>query len=142
MTSLIEHFPEDNGLQAYLRQLADMMGLRDWVIRLDMGALEEGTMGQCFIPYGRKLADIKLAEHDTIEELRETMVHELVHCHLDGIRFPISNIRNVIGQSLYDVASESTRDYVEQATQGIAREWAKTLPLPIKGATKRKAKAT
>lgn len=134
MAAFPEYFPEDDSLDQYVRQLADLIGMRDWKVKLEDEHPGDGNLGFCECVYGRKIANIRLAEHDTIEELRHTIVHELLHAHLDPTRLPIENIRNVLGQPLYDATHNALVDAVEYATDEIASVLAPLLPLPTKAA--------
>lgn len=125
-----EYFPEDDSLDRYIRKLADLCGLKDWKVTLEDEHPGDGNLGACECVYGRKVARVRIAEHDTIEELRHTIVHELLHCHLDPCRLPIENIRNTLGQSLYDVTHGAFVDFIEYGTDAIASAWAPLLPLP------------
>jgi hypothetical protein len=130
MPAFPEYFPEDDSLERYVRQLADLCGLRDWKVTLEDDAPDDDALGACFCVYGRKVANIRLAEHDTIESLRHTIVHELLHSHLDPVRLPIENIRSTLGEPLYNVTHNSLVDAVEYATDAIASVIAPMLPLP------------
>lgn len=130
MAAFPEYFPEDDSLDRYVRHLADLCGLKDWKITLEDESPGEGNLGHCHCVYGRRVACIRLAEHDTIEELRHTIVHELLHCHLDPVRLPLENIRSGIGDMLYNATHNATVDAVEYATDGIATALSAALPLP------------
>lgn len=77
MAAFPEYFPNDDSLDLYIRDLADRVGLRDWKIMLEDKAPDDGNLGECFCAYGQRVATIRLAEHETIEKLQHTIVHEL-----------------------------------------------------------------
>lgn len=127
-----EYFSNQGDLERYVRQLADLCGLRDWKVTLEDEHPGDGCLGSCECVYGRKVANIRLAEHDAIESLRHTIVHELLHPHLDPIRLPIENIRSTLGDPLYNVTHNGMVDAVEYATDAIASILAPMLPLPAR----------
>lgn len=131
-----------NALGQYVRDLADMMGLRDWHLLL----LNEPTdnpehAADIDVVYGRRAACIRFhadwAQADP-SELRCTVVHELVHCHLNPMRNVLDNIENAVGKMVYDPTYNALTDYIEYATDAISTAWAESLPLPVKAAPKRK----
>src|ERR1043166_6218667 len=72
----------------YVRQLADLMGLKDWDIRIaDEGPEDPNHRAEMDCRYGRKLAWIHLADvmlEEEPQEQRQCLVHELIHPHFDG----------------------------------------------------------
>ncbi len=86
------------------------------------------------VPEGRRSAMIRFAStwaERPPEELRQTVVHELLHCHTEGVFTPINAISYQVGQLIHGPLYQAVLTAVELATDGIACEWAKTLPLPI-----------
>lgn len=79
--------PRKQKFAPYIRRLADMIALKDWAIYvLDEPPEDTGANADVTIIGGRKLANIRLSEFfldGTPESQRATLVHELVHCHLD-----------------------------------------------------------
>lgn len=136
-----------NQLGAYIREIANLMGLRDWRLVLadeppqtadadDMLRREDDTAGAYVeVIYGRKLATVSIAstwpQWDP-EELRVVVVHELVHCHVEPMRWAFNNVRSITPQTMYQVMYEAFRDAMEPSVDGIATAWAETLPLPIR----------
>lgn len=121
-------------LGAYVRHMADAMGLKDWDITVSDNPAPEDTNAHITCVYGQRRAIVDFDNEWpewTREKLRRIAAHELVHCFLDQLTWPVSNVRNIIGQSLYDVTHEAIRDAIELATDGIATAWAETLPLPV-----------
>ncbi len=125
----------------YIRHLANLLGLRDWTITFQAEPVVEDKQGQVQCIYGRKQAMIKLAwdaSHQDPEKVRHTVVHELLHCHLDPISRVVENVETNLGEALYGVVRCSHRDAIEWAVDGIADAVAPLLPLPVKA--KRKGK--
>jgi hypothetical protein len=131
-------------LGEYVRDLADRMGLRDWVINIMKDPPENVNHGACIdVIYGRRVANLQFREEwpewDS-EQLRSTVCHELVHCHINPLRNAIDNIEAAVGKMIYDPLYNSVTDYIEYATDAIATAWAETLPLPeVQRATRKKA---
>jgi hypothetical protein len=123
-------------LRTYLRELADLVGLRDWTINvLETPPSNPEHAASIDVRYGRKYVNIDfLPEWASwpAEDLRQTCVHELLHCHINHVRWPINNIQELVGHAIYTPLYESVTDYIEYAVDAIASEWAKTLPLPIR----------
>jgi hypothetical protein len=80
--------------QRYARDLADRMGLKDWTIEFPgerWHANDNGGSASATLAYGRRLIRIHLPDRfhcDSLEEQRDSIVHELVHCHfamMDGM---------------------------------------------------------
>jgi hypothetical protein len=121
---------------AYLRTLADHMGLRDWTINLlNEHPGDERYAASVEVRYGRKYANIRLGkgwEHESPESFRVTCVHELLHCHTKPMQWAFENTEVLLGTSVYHVARLAYRDAEEVAVDAIASEWANTLPLPAK----------
>lgn len=137
MTKLLQ----GEALERYMREIADQMGLKDWRIILETEEPEDGAMGTCETATGQKVATIRIKNHGTdADELRNTVVHELLHAHFNAIREPINNVRSAVGDLVYWPIYYGVTDHVELAIDGIATAWAESFPLPIK-AKKRKDKA-
>lgn len=77
--------------RAYVRDVADRMGLKDWVVEVPGAPSVGRSDASVVMVYGRKLARIGLPDsirHEPAEEQRNTIVHELVHLHfapMDGM---------------------------------------------------------
>lgn len=128
-------------LGEYIRDLADLMGLRDWYISMKQGDPEDQIHGaECDVRYGQKCAEIAFRS-DWVEwdadEVRWLAVHELLHCHMEPMRWAVNNTKFTVGDSAFNVIGNSFLDAMELALDGIAREWSKTLPLPIKAKEKK-----
>jgi len=121
-------------LGEYLRILKDMMGLRDWEIRVvHEPTKREDHAATIETWYGSQTASIWFARNwaeGTPEELRETCVHELVHCHINPIRVSVENIQENVGQMMYIPLYADITNRLEYAVDGIASAWAPHLPLP------------
>lgn len=103
-----------------IRKLAGDLGLHDWDLRLADDAPEVGTAGQCHVTYGRRLARIMLAEPDDHDDLIDTIIHELLHCHFEPISWAAESLRRAVGDMVFNVWEGSQKDTIEIAIDAIA----------------------
>ncbi len=79
---------EHAALSDYVRSCADALGLRDWLIVVDRTPCDDGSNAQSYLVYGRKLARLSFCrdfrDHKP-EHQRQTVVHELIHCHFAAV---------------------------------------------------------
>lgn len=124
----------DDRLRSYIRSMADRMGLRDWVLEIEITGDEmEEHAGFCAVYYGRQKAHIQIADDWpgwTPEGLRQTVAHELIHCHVQRITTAFDHVNGHLGPQAADIAGKHYRVAMEHAVDGIAAAWAKSLPLP------------
>jgi Fe-S-cluster formation regulator IscX/YfhJ len=82
-------------LGEYLRDMANLMGLRDWVVRLQEGNPDDDEHAACAqMVYGRKVIGIQFRdgwEEWDPRELRQTVAHELLHAHINPLAFNTLN---------------------------------------------------
>lgn len=132
---------DKDALGLYVRDIADMMGLRDWTLILAVRPESEmdECAGTCAVHYGRKMATITFAEgweDRDPEDMRQLTAHELVHCHTEQMTTVVAHLRQFITDSkVSEFAEETYRVAMEHAVDGIARSWAESLPLPVKKKT-------
>jgi len=121
-------------LQVYIRQMADLMGLKDWTVKLNDDPPENPNHAACIdTRYGRKLANISVPVdwvNEPPERFRATICHELIHCFLNPFRDSIDNVQSLVGELVYRPLYNTLTDQIEYATDGIATAWAEKLPLP------------
>lgn len=118
---------------AYLRGVADLLELRDWTFHLEREPAKPGCDGFVSITYGRKLATIWLDEdfrQFDAERQRHTIVHELVHCHLEASTNMVRNdLQDHLGKAADALFWESYRRQAEYAVDALASALAKHMPL-------------
>ena len=122
-------------LEHYIRELADLMGLRDWTLTMRDDPASEDCAADIQVTYGRKFAAIRFDPawaSESPETLRATCIHELLHCHLKPTEWALNNAQSALGMVAFSVLSGAYEDALEVAIDGIANEWAKTLPLPLR----------
>ena len=127
-------------LGRYVRWIADEMGLRDWTLRIDIAQPEapNGADGMewgasCAPIPGRKAATITFApwqRNVDLEQLRETVVHELTHCHFFGLWDTVRrDILHPLGQTTYDVFVAGLERHMEYGVDAMAEALAPHMPL-------------
>lgn len=140
---------QHHDIGAYVRYCADQIGLRDWTLRVDItddadlrATDDHDGSGEvwgaaCEPVRGRKYATIKLGaevvgvlEDGDRESFRQTIAHELTHCHLAPLweQLRLDTIRH-FGQSTYDVFIASAERNMEYAVDAIGDAIAPRLPL-------------
>lgn len=80
-------------LERYIRRVADGMGLRDWRFMLERDLTSDDVDARIRWPFGQRYAEITLGEpyfEASREEQRETVVHELLHCHFAAAQDAVS----------------------------------------------------
>lgn len=134
-------------LWRYTRAMADQMGLRDWWLdiiiedEIDAGAMDfqNGVLmdiipvATCEPVPGQKKATIVYGDeirNEKLDELRMIVCHELVHCHLFPMReFVRTGMPVHLGKQSYEILMFGFDQAWEFATDAIARDWARKMPL-------------
>lgn len=140
---------DQHEIGAYVREMADLMGLRDWTVQTDVADNVEitnhryvrGNPGaSSLVIHGRRAVTVTLRsdwpEWDA-SDMRQTIAHELVHAHVVVMVWAFNNVQAVIGSTaLFEMADSAFDDAHELAVDAIATAWAETLPLPVKEAVR------
>ena len=124
----------------YVRWIADEMGLRDWRFEIEWREPEEvdeveGHVrgASCEPVPGRRVATLGFGEHlreVDPEDLRETVVHELIHCHLAALWAQLrQDLLNPLGQETYNAFIASSERNMEFGVDALAAALAKHMPL-------------
>jgi hypothetical protein len=110
---------------AYTRDLAERLGLRDWRVAVSDDPPEDpGATASIECVEGRRLAILRLSDQFLAGRpaaQRQTMTHELIHCHLA----PLDQVMMAAGLS-----DPWVRVILEYAIDGLAAAVAPMLPLP------------
>lgn len=121
-------------LDAYVRWLANEVGLRDWTIRIDRDADgSEGAMASVRVVRGRKFAAIRLGADwatFTPDEVRHTLVHELVHAHTAPLDFIVEDTADALGSHAYAMLVVGWNLAHETTVDALADVIAPHMPLP------------
>ena len=109
----------------YVRQLADILHLKDWRIDVYEDAPgDPNAIASCNPIDGRKYAVIRLGESfltDTPDDQRQTLTHELMHCHLGPMA------RMIESHGDFPPAAKLAMEY---CVDGLADAIAPLLPMP------------
>lgn len=119
---------EHQDLTAQVRQVADMMGLKDWTFTVQMEPCEnENAFAAIFPAPGKKHADIQVCADwngASSERRQYSIIHELVHCHLVGatdvIRLDLE-AAGVLTDAQHDWLWASFQRQIEYATDSLAQ---------------------
>jgi hypothetical protein len=112
--------------QGYVRELADLLRLKDWSFILkEENPTDPEAWASIVCVQGRKLGVLRLSE-DVIrqdpEELRRSVVHELLHCHLAAADY--------VADLLPQGERAAYRNQREYGTDALSDAIAPLLPLP------------
>ena len=124
----MKHSKVTGHFKEYVREVANRMELRDWWLFLSHEPANEGCNAQIQCVRARKSATIRIAPDFHLwsrEDQRQTIVHELVHCHF-------APFFNVVYRILPKKARELFEEAVEYAVDPLADVIAKGMPLPPK----------
>jgi hypothetical protein len=111
-------------LARYVRVLADLLGLRDWEIVVATDFCDEDNLAETECTYGQRHAVLrfnkKWAEWSK-EDLRSTVVHELLHVHTEPLTELLSDIlQGVLSVKAASVATASMGYSLERIVDQIA----------------------
>jgi len=111
----------------YVRQLADALALKDWVIEMSEDPPPTGAVAAVGAILGRKRGCVYLSDNhlhrDCPDEQRDSIVHELIHLHLSSFHRSVEQFRQ------YSAANDTLMEY---AVDGLAAGISPLLPLPPK----------
>ena len=130
----------------YIRELADNLRLKDWHIFLSgKHDVPDEDVAACIkISVGRKGATITLGPdfvHMEPGEQRQTLVHELIHIHLEPVVAVMDRLAETRTEGWLHLARTYLNDAQEQSVDIMADIIAPFMPMPplgrIKNAIKR-----
>lgn len=123
-------------LATYTRELANLIGLRDWTVNLEVREHDDGeTCATQEVAWGTQRVRISISPEWRMwkaDDLRATLVHELVHCHMVRMMWTWNGaIRDLAKyKPLRKALDRAYHTDHEVATEAIATAWAELLPLP------------
>jgi hypothetical protein len=118
---------------AYLRDLADRLGLRDWRLDLDRDPTAGGLLAHVEVTDGARWALVTLGPTWGVlppDRQRQALVHELIHPHFQEIAEAVAHGREVLGGTAIEVVERAVRHQIEHAVDALAEAVAPLLPLP------------
>lgn len=136
--------PIDPWIQRYANKLKNMMGLSHWIIHMSPKPCNVDALGETEVIHAQNLATIYLHKDfrkDTPEDIRATMVHELLHCHMSHISEVVHEILkpeedDQKGKAIHK-ATVSVVDYeIERIIDAISESLGKWMPTPDMPKTK------
>jgi hypothetical protein len=117
----------------YLRELADLLGLRDWHITLSRGIAAEGSRAQVDIHRTKDECEVRLSNQwrsFSLEQRRLTITHELLHAHTSRLHRVMTRLADVADGPSMEYAKRAHDEEEEIVVQRLARVIAPYLPLP------------
>lgn len=117
----------------YVEHMASLLGLRDWRITLEREPSEDDCAASIACIYGRKAANIRLmSEWETYgnDRKRQTVIHELLHCHTRDMQDTAESTIGLLGSPAYSIFSSRHEQSLELCVDGIAEAIAPFFPLP------------
>ena len=122
-------------LGEYVRSVADTMELRDWRIEISDEPAPVDSHGHVTNTYGRKLAVIRFAADFRsldAEQQRHTVVHELVHCHLESAtNMVLNDLESHLSKQSDQLFWEGFKRQIEYGVAALAYALAKHIPLIV-----------
>lgn len=119
-------------LASYLRACADRVGLRDWTIVLCTGHPASDEAAAAVKPYyGRRYAEFRFRDDiytRPVHEVRNTVAHELVHCHVERMADVVDALEDPLGWIVHGVVREQFTVALEHTTDALAAVVADLLP--------------
>ncbi len=140
----------------YVNKLKNMMGLSHWTIMVQSKPCNVDALGETEVVHGQHLAKMYLHKDfrkDTPEDLRATIVHELLHCHMAVIEEAVNEVLkpdpdDAKGKSVHKMVTNLIDYETERIIDSLAESMGKWLPTPdmpkprpIKKIAKKKAAA-
>lgn len=120
-------------LEPYLRDLSKHMNLAHWTITLEdesPGELSDSRAGVWLADdYNRAKLYVNVPE--SMNDLRQSLVHELVHLHMRDWMRSAEALEGQLRPSAWEIAHTRIDHEMEQAVDAIAMAWAESLPLPV-----------
>lgn len=128
----------------YMRDMANLMGLRDWMLYLGHDEPDNpNAAASCYIEHRQNEAIVRFCKDWpslSPQQLRRYVVHELLHCHFHALWYPVEHASSHLPPGVAYMLNEGFQDAREITLDNIARSWAEHLPLPVKASKPKKEK--
>lgn len=124
-------------LAQYTRELANLMGLRDWTVNLEQrpedDEEDEESCASQFVPFGTQRVNVSISSkwpEWSEDDLRATIVHELIHCHTARMMWSVNIFAHQLSESeaIENLVRDGFLADQECAVESIATAWANALP--------------
>jgi len=125
-------------INSYVQILRRKMNLGEWKITLYKKPCANDTLGECDITYGQHIATISLHKDykkEKPEILRNTVVHELLHCYMSPITESATQVmepfeEDVHGRKIIQSTINAMEYQTERVIDRLCDIIAPTMPLP------------
>jgi len=148
MTQKIAHI--EPWINSYVQIVKRKMNLIEWKIDLAKKPCPSDSLGECDIVYGQHIATISLNKNykkDKPEILRNTIVHELLHCYMSPVTESATQVmepfeEDAHGRKIIQATTNAIEYQIERVIDRLAEIISPTMPLPkmpnLKKANKKK----
>lgn len=110
-------------LERYVRHLADELGLRDWTFVIGHRTADADKCAQIAVADEAKVARILFSadfwDHSPAER-RDTVIHELLHCHTTPLTSVFEDLAEVVGRTVAHPTSRVVYRQIEWIINAIA----------------------
>jgi len=125
-------------INSYVQILRRRIGLSEWKIELRDKPCSNDALGECDVIYGQYRATIALHKNykkEKPESLRNTIVHELLHCHLSPITESAGQVMEPFeddanGRKIVQATINAIEYQTERVIDLIAEVVSPIMPLP------------
>lgn len=118
-------------LEPYILEIAQRMGLTHWRIKLSDDDPEDGNLASVHIQGQSRKATVLIRDPDgDMDDLRDSVIHELMHVHLHEMEVAIIQTEQHFNPAAWDIVRSNLHNQLELAICAVTRAWAATLPLP------------
>lgn len=126
---------QTKAIERYIAELKEPLGLTDWeiVLRQDAPEKDDDALATIQVVYGQRRANLRLCHEFVMipaRRQRRVLVHELLHCHFDGIDKLTEGLAEALGANAAVVFELSHRLALETSLDAMATAWAEVFPLP------------
>jgi hypothetical protein len=125
-------------INTYVQIVRRKMYLTEWKIDLNKKPCPSDALGECDVVYGQHTATISLHKsykRDKPEILRNTIVHELLHCYLSPVTESTMQVmepfeEDIHGRKIIQSTINAMEYQIERVIDRLAEIISPTMPLP------------